>query len=148
MPGNVNPQFTLNGVIGSARVTAANTSSAGGGTIGTDIFKVVTADATNGTFIEFVRCMAIATTPTNTTATVLRLFVSSITAGATTNADTFLIAEMALPITAADNAATAVNPLDIPINFRLPAGWTLLVTNHAAPTANTNWIATAIGGDY
>jgi len=148
MAGNVNPQFTLNGVIGSARVTAANASSAGGGTIGTDIFKIVTADATNGTFIEFVRCMAIGTTPTNTTATVLRLFASSITAGATTNADTFLIAEVALPITAADNAATAVNPLDIPVNFRLPAGWTLLVTNHAAPAANTNWIATAVGGDY
>lgn len=145
---NTAPNFTKDGVIGSARITAANTSSAGGGTIGTDIFRLLTADATSGTFIEFVRCIPIATTPTTTTATVLRLFASSVTAGATTNADTFLIAEVALPASAADNTATAVNPIDIPLNFRLPASWTLLATNHAAPAANSNWIATAIGGNY
>lgn len=145
---NTAPNFTKNGIIGSARVTAANTSSTGSGTIGTDIFKLLTADAVSGTFIERVRCMPIATTATNTTATVLRLFASSVTAGATTSADTFLLAEVPLPASPADNAATAVNPIDIPLNFRLPAGWALLVTNHAAPAANTNWIATAIGGDY
>jgi hypothetical protein len=145
---NTAPQFTKNGVIGSARVTAANTSSSGSGTIATDIFKLLTSDPTSGTFIEFVRCIPVATTPTTTTATVMRIFASSVTAGATTNADTFLLAEVALPASAADNSATAVNPIDIPLNFRLPNGWALLATNHAAPAANSNWLAIAVGGDY
>ena len=147
MPANASPQFTLNGRIGAVRVTAANTSSAGGGTIGTDIFLLLIAGA-YGTFIDFVRAIPVATTPTATTATVMRLFASSVTSGATTNADTFLIAEIALPSAAADNAGTAVNSIDIPVGFRLPAGWALLATTHAAPAANTAWLASAIGGDY
>lgn len=148
MAGNGIPQFTKNGAIGSVLVTAANTSSQGGGTIATNIFKAFTADATSGSFVEYVRFSATATAPTTTTATVARVFVSSIASGATTSADTYLVAEMALPATAADNASTAVNPFDIAINMRLPAGWTILVTNHAAPAANTAWRLLVVGGDY
>ena len=147
MAGNGIPQFTRNGVVGSAISTAGNTSSTGTGTIGVDIWNVITA-AVEGTFIEFVRFMAVATAPTSTTATVGRLFVSSVAAGSTTSANTFLLAEIALPITAADSATSPINPLDIPVNFRLPAGYTLLFTTHAAPAANTNWRALAVGGDY
>jgi len=148
MAGNATPNFTKNGVLGSVLSTAANTSSAGGGTIGTDIWKALTANASNGTFVDYVRVVAVATTPTSTTATVGRIFASSVTSGATTSADTILIAEVALPVTTADNATTAINVIDVPLNFRLPAGWTILVTTHAAPAANTNWRFTAIGGDY
>lgn len=147
MPGNAIPQFTKNGVVGSALATAANTSSMGTGTIETDIFKVLTA-GTDGTFVEFVRFLAVATTPTNTTATIGRVFFSSVTSGATTSANTFLVAEIPLPVSAADNAAIALNPVDVAINCRLPAGFALLFTTHAAPVANTNWRATAFGGDY
>ena len=142
------PQFTKNGVLGSVLVTAANTSSQGGGTIATDIFKALTADTTNGTFVEYVRWIPTATTPTSTGATVGRVFASSVTSGAVTSANTVLLAEVALPIIAADSATLAVNWIDIPINCRLPAGWTLLVTNHAAPAANTAWRANVVGGDY
>ncbi len=148
MAGNATPQFTKNGIIGSVLVSAANTSSAGGGTVATDIFKAFTADATNGSFIDYVRCIVVATAPTNTTATVGRIFASSVTSGATTSANTILLAEVALPITAADNATTASNWIDIPLNFRLPAAWTILVTTHAAPVAATNWRFVVIGGDY
>ena len=148
MAGNAIPQFCKNGVVGSVLSTAANTSSQGGGTIGTDIWKAFTADATNGSFVEFVRFIATATAPTSTTATVGRVFISSVTSGATTSANTYLIAEMALPVTAADNATTAVNPLDIAINLRVPAGYTILMTTHAAPAANTAWRLDVIGGDY
>ncbi len=148
MAGNGIPQFTKNGAIGSALVTAANTSSQGGGTIATDIFKAFTADASNGSFVEYVRFVPTATTPTTTTATVARVFVSSVASGAVTSANTWLIGEMALPATAADNASTAINPFDIAVNLRLPAGWTILVTNHAAPAANTAWRLLVVGGDY
>ena len=144
------PQFTKNGIIGSITVTAANVKSDGAGTgIGTDIFKCVTADATYGTFIEYLRWIATATVAaTATTLTTGRVFASSITSGATASTDTYLIAEVALPATTADHSTTPVNPIDVPLNFRLPAGWTLLLTNHFAPATNTAWRGVAVGGDY
>lgn len=147
MAGNTAPQFTEEGVIGSVLSTAANTSSTGSGTIGVDMFLVVTAGP-DGAVIEYVRVIPVATTPTTTTATVGRLFASSQAAGPTTSANTFLLAEIALPAVGADNATTPIQPIDVPLNFRLPAGWTLLFSNHAAPAANSNWRATAIGGNY
>lgn len=148
MASNISPNFTKNGVFSSVLVTAANTSSQGGGTIGTDIFKVVTADASNGTYVDRVDFMPTATTPTTTTATVGRVFISSVTSGATTSANTMLYGEVVLPATNADNASTSVAPISVPLGFRLPAGYTILVTNHAAPAANTNWRANAIAGDF
>lgn len=149
MPANSIPRFTKVGDIASVLVTAANTSSQGGATaIGTDIFKAFTADATNGSFVDRVRWLPTATTPTATTATVGRVFLSSVASGATTSANTYLVAEVTLPAIAADNASTAVQPLDVPLGLALPAGWTILVTTHAAPAANTAWRAVVFGGDY
>lgn len=148
MAGNTSPQFTKNGNISSVLVTAANTSSAGGGTVATDIFKAFTADATNGSYVDTVRWSPVATTPTTTTATVGRVFASSVTSGATTSANTILLAETTLAAIAADNASTAAYGYDVPLGMRLPAGWTILVTNHAGPAANSNWRATIFAGDY
>jgi hypothetical protein len=82
------------------------------------------------------------------TATVLRVFISSVTSGATTSANTFLWNEVTSPAVGADNASTATYPIDVPLGFRLQAGYTILVTNHAAPAANTNWRAIVLAGDY
>jgi hypothetical protein len=148
MPANTDPIFSKNARVASVLVTAANTSSQGGGTIGTDIFLVLQAGSTDGSFIRFVRAIPTATAATTTTATVLRIFASSVTSGATTSANTYLIAEYTLPAIAADNASTAVIFFDIPLNFAIPASWTILATNHAAPAANTAWRIIGIGGDY
>lgn len=149
MAGNNAPQFTKNGILGAIAVTAANTSSQGGGTIATDIFLLLTADATNGTFVEFIRCMPTASTAaTATTATVARFFISTQTSGATTSTNTHLIGEVTLGAQTADSSSAAVSPIDFPLNERIPAGYTILVTNHAAPAANTQWKFTAYGGDY
>lgn len=145
---NAQPRFTKNGKVQSVLVTAANTSSQGGGTVGTDIFKCFDGDATNGSFIEKLRVIATATTPTATTATVLRVFISSVNTGTTTSSNTFLIGEFALASVSADNASTGLNAFDVPLGFTVPAGYSILVTNHAAPAANTAWRVTAIGGDY
>jgi hypothetical protein len=143
------PQFCRNGTLGAPKlVTAANTSSQGGGTIGTDIFLVLTADATSGTLVEKVSFVPTATTPTTTTATVGRVFASTQTSGVTTSANTWLLAEVALPAIAADSATLAGNTIDVAINIRLPAGYTLLVTNHAAPAANSAWLVFVVAGDY
>jgi len=148
MPANRQPAFTRLGNHGAVLVTAANTSSAGGGTIGTDIFLAFTADATNGSFIQMVRWMPVATAPTTMTPTVGRVFISSVTSGATTSANTILWGEVALPNVPADNASTAVYPLEVPFGWWLKPGHTILVTNHAAPAANSNWRALAVVGDY
>ena len=147
MPGNIAPIYTKNGKIGSVLVTAANTSSQGGGTVGTDIFLCFTADATNGSFVQRVRLMATGTAPTTTTASVARVFISSIASGATTSANTFLWDERPLPAVSADSATAQVNAIDIPFGFLLAPGQTILVTNHAAPAASTAWRAIAICGD-
>lgn len=147
MAANIQPIFTLTGNFSSVRITAANTSSEGGGTIGTDIFLAFTAGA-NGSYVESVQFMPTATAPTTTTATVGRVFVSSKSSGATANTDTFLYQEVPLPASAADNTASAVNPITIPLNFVLKSGQTLLVTNHAAPAANSEWRANVVAADY
>lgn len=149
MAGNATPQFTKNGIFGTITVTGANTKSDGAGTIATDIFLAATADATNGSWVEAVRWIPTATAAnTATGATVGRIFISTKTSGVTTSADTFLFAEVTLASQTADSSTNAVSPIDVPMNIRLPAGYTVLVTNHAAPAANTAWRANVIGGDY
>lgn len=148
MPANINPIHTKNGNPGSVLIIAGNTSSQGGGTIGTDIFLADTLDANNGGFVQRVRFIPTATTPTTTTATVGRVFISSVASGVTTSVNTWLWQEAVLPAIAAANATAAVIYFDVLFGFALPAGTTILVTNHVTPAANTAWRAVVIGGDY
>lgn len=146
---NTTPNYTKNGVISTVRVTAANTSSDGGGTVGTDIYLVATGDATSGTFVEFVRWAPRASAAgTAMTATVGRMFISSVNSGSTNNATTHLFAEVTLPAITADSTSAAVNTIDVPFNIRLPANYTILATIHATAAANTAWGVMAVGGDY
>lgn len=150
MAGNVDPIYSKIGSINGVAVGgAANTSSSGTGTIGTDIFKVFTADATNGSWVSRIRLSPVATTAgTSTTATVIRIFISSVTSGSTTQANTWLFQEIGAPSQSADSASAATNYLEVPLNFALPASYTILVTNHAVNAANTSWTATVFGGNY
>ena len=149
MPANTDPIFTRVGAKGSVLITAANTSSQGGGTIGTDIFLAFTGDATNFSFIQRVRFIPTATAPTTTTATVGRVFLSTIASGATTSANTWFWQDVGLPAIPADNATAGATFFDIPFGFALPTGvQTILVTNHAAPAVNSAWRAIVIAGDY
>lgn len=147
MAQNTSPIFGKTPNVDSVLVTAANTSSQGGGTVGTDIFKAFTAGA-NGAYVSKVRLIPTATTPTTTTATVARIFVSSVTSGSTASTDTFLIAEQTLAAVGADNASVGVSYYDIVIEAPIEANQTILVTNHAAPAANSAWRVVAFGMDY
>lgn len=150
MASNATPNFVKNGIISAVRVTAANTSSEGGGTIGTDIFLVQVADATNGSFIESVRWIGRASAAnTALSATVGRLFVSSKSSGATTSADTDLLMEITLPTATGDSSTAATPWYDLAVNVRLEAGQTLLATTHAAPAASSSYASMSLGGgDY
>lgn len=149
MAANTTPVFTLTPNVGTAAPSAANTKSDGTGTIATDIFKAWTA-GTNGSFVSRVRFNPVATAAnTSTGATVGRVFLSNKTSGGTTGGtDTWLLGEVTLPISTADSSSSQASPLEVMLNMPVPAGWTILITNHAAPAANTSWQSMVIGGDY
>lgn len=149
MAANTAPIFSLTPNVGKVTITqtAANTSSAGGGTVGTDIFKAFTAGS-NGSFINKVRFMSVATAPTTGVATTLRIFISTVGSGSTTAADTFLIGEISVPAIASDATTAATNYYEFILNCAIPASTFIHVTQHVAQTANQNWVAVAFGGDY
>lgn len=149
MSGNTTPQWPLaaNAGIG-VEITAANTKSDGAGTIATDLFLCMTAGA-NGSFVDFVRFMPTATVAgTTTTGTIGRVFLCNTNTGAVTAASCTCLGEVLLTSIVADSSTVPVNVVDFPVGFRIPASWTILVSNHAAPAANTKWKAIAVAGDY
>lgn len=150
MAANNDPIYSKVGALGTPlAITAANTSSQGGGTIGTDIFNIFTADATNGSFVREVRFSATASVAgTSTTATVARIFLSTQSTGATTSANTHLFCEIVTGSQSADSSSGMTYPIMCILNLALPPGFSILVTQHAAPATNTSWKAMAIGGNY
>ncbi len=150
MASNSIPHFCkqATAAIGVA-ITAANTKSDGAGTIGTDLFLVMTADATNGSFVDFVRFFPSATAAsTTTTGTVGRIFICNTNSGAVTASSCTCIGEVLLSSIVANSPTLTVNSVDFPVGVRIPASWTILVSNHSAPAASTAWKAIAFSGDY
>jgi hypothetical protein len=148
VPANTNPNFTAAGDIAGVLATAAWAESEAGFVIGTSGYLAFTAGA-NGSWVDFARIMGETTSAgTGTTATVGRIWISSIASGTTTTSNTFLWAEVALPAVTAASSSTPVNPVDVPLGFRLPASYTILFTIHAAAAANTAQGILVIGSDY
>lgn len=151
MPANTSPIFSLTPVISAAQLPStvtANTRTDGVGTIGTDLIVAFTAGA-SGAYVSKLRFQATATAAnTNTTAAVFHIYVSTKTSGATTAADTFLYGEASSAIVSADSTTIPAIPLDYPLNFALPASYTILIGISAAPAANTAWQGIVIGGSY
>ncbi len=149
MAAATTPIFTIVPNVGNAIIGAtANTRSDGNGTIATDIMKLFTAGS-NGSYIYRVRFNPIATAAaTALSATVLRLFISNKASGATTSADTWLLAEIAAASQTADQTTVATFPLEIALNLQINASYTLLASSHIINAANTSWQALAFGGDY
>jgi hypothetical protein len=146
MPANTSPIFTLTPNVGVIGVTAANTKSDGTGTVATDIFKAFTA-GTNGSMVYKVRFSPTASAAaTATTATVGRVFYSTVGSGATAN--TWLLAEVTLPTVTADSSTAPTNSIEVALNIAIPTGSFIHVTNHAAPAASTLWQIEVFGGDY
>lgn len=142
------PLFTQVPRFDSVLITAGYAQSTTAGAIGTDSFLLFTPGA-NGSYIAYVSFTAVATAAnTNTTATVGRVFISSVNTGTTTSANTEMIGEINLPVVSAASSSVAQTPLILTIERPIPTGLYLLVTNHAAPAANTNWKANVFGGDY
>jgi len=149
MPANTSPIFGLTPNINSVTITqtAALARSDGVATVGTNIFLAFTAGA-NGSFVQKLRFLSVATTPTTGVATVLRVYYSTVNTGATTAANTFLLGELSVPAVPSANATNATSYYELPLNFAIASGEYILVSQHTAQTANQNWVANVIGSDY
>src|SRR5215470_12998310 len=105
MTANRTPRFTKNGKWPQVGVPTGNAKSDGSGTIGTDLFLLMTAGA-DDTFVEAVLWLLTGSVAnTASTATVARIFISTKSSGVTTAADTSLIKEISLPLLTAASSA-------------------------------------------
>lgn len=136
--GNVNSAAGNNSglVVGPT----ANTAMDGSGTL----YKIFTADASAGSFVQKVRFRPVATSAV--AATVGRLFIS--TSAVTTATNTWLFDEVTLPLTSISQ--TVANPIyELPVNVALPAGYSLWVTfGTTTGAAGQGYSVVAVGGDY
>jgi hypothetical protein len=151
MAANTAPIFTDQPLVGRAvwlPASTANTASTGTGTIGTSMLLLLTA-GTDGSFLNRIRFTPSASVAsTATTASIHRLYLSTVSSGATTSADTTLIAEYAAPSQTADQATVSVQPIDVPLGFYIPSGVYLLWSMHHVAAANTAWHAVCFAGSY
>jgi hypothetical protein len=149
MAANTSPIYSLTPNISGVEITTLNTASDGSGTIGNNIFKVYTAGV-NGSYVSVIRWSVVGTATTASTATVGRLFITSLSTNVTTNPGTnvWLLAEYGLASQSAASNGTATFFIEVPIYKALPAGWCILATLHANTATNTGWQAVVYGGDY
>lgn len=126
--------------------TNANTATDG---TGANITRIYTADATEGSYVYYVRLKPVSTIA----ATVARLWYCSdtgaFTAGTTnTAANTTMIAEVTIAAFTASNTLAA--PVyDIPVNMPLPASTKLLMTfGTSTGAATTGFNPLTVAMDY
>jgi hypothetical protein len=149
MPQNTSPIFGLTPELQGVNITttAAAARSDAGVAIGTNQFVAFTSGP-SGSYVQKVRFMSIANTPTTGVATVLRVHYSTVNTGTPTTSQAFLLGELSVGALASANATNATNFYELPLNFAMPANTYLLVSQHAAQTTNQNWQAFVIGSDY
>lgn len=135
----------------SAQVKSDGTSAGSG----TDLMYSCWASGSNGSFLQSVIFNVVASAAAvNSVATTLRVYWSTVNtsvgsaAGATTSANTNLIAERSVPIISASNSTNATVPYEVPINKAFPTGVWIYVSQHIAQTTNQSWKATGYGGNY
>jgi hypothetical protein len=121
-------------------ITAANTAKDGTGTLGTDIFEVFVAHATNGSHVQKL----IARPRGTNVATVLRLFVNNGSSNGTA-ANNALINELTLPATTNSETASLAAP-ELILNLSLQPGHRLLATIGTAVAGG--YAVSVWGGDY
>jgi len=148
---NTAPIFTGTPRVGFTTITSSQNNSQGSGTVGTNIYLAFSAGA-NGSYLQKVRfTLGGATANTASIAAVLRVYISTVNTGNTTQTNTYLYQEVAAP-TQTPNVITtltaATYPIEVPLNFAIPTGQYVLVGVSAITGANTVWNAITFGGDY
>lgn len=137
MPANLDPIYSRVGSVQwTPAVTAANTAMDGTGTVN----AVWTADATNGGYLQYIKCKALGTN----TQTVARFFINN--GGANSTADNnVLFGELTLGSTTGSNTS-ALQEYTYPMNIAIPPGYKVNVTIGTAVAAG--WEFSGVGGAY
>jgi hypothetical protein len=152
MSANTNPIFSLTPNVGEVKITTTaalvRSDGSAANAIGTDQFLAFSS-GTNGSFVQRVRFIPVSSAAAvNSVATTLRVFMSTINTGTPTATNTYLLAEISVPIISAANSTNAVTYYEIPLNIAIPASNYILVSQHIAQTTNQSWQAMVFGGDY
>lgn len=128
--------------------TATTNSQTTGGNIGVNSNLVFTSGA-SGSYVQKIRFQFTSTTNLiNSAATLLKVYYSTVNTGTPTVSQIALIADVQAPAQTIGAVTTSAFPIEVPLNFAMPANTYLLVSQTVAPTANSNWVATVYGGDY
>ena len=150
MAANTVPIFPLtpNSLAGKLVGATGIAKSDGTGTVATDMILLFTAGA-DGAYVEGVQFWPSASAVgTATTATVLRVYLSTKTSGATSNLDTFLLGELTAAQQTADSATVATTILSLAINRKIGANQTILASSHVTNAGSTSWSAVCFGASY
>jgi hypothetical protein len=107
---------------------------------GTGTVTTVFTAGANGSYLQRLICRPVGTN----VASVLRVFLNNGSANST-QANNVIIAEAALPASTA-NAAGALVPVELPLNFAIPAGYKLNVALGTTIAAGVR--VCCVGGDY
>lgn len=150
MAANTSPIWTLTPNVGAADITntVANVNTSAPGTIGTTCFLAFSSGV-DGSYLQKIRFSFVSTTSViSSIATTLQVYLSSINTGVATSANTELIAQAQAAAQAITVVTSSPYPIDIPLNFAIPASRYILVSQSVAQTTNSNWQAVVIGGNY
>lgn len=151
MSANTAPIFSqLSAVSGSSLITtAASVVYDISGTIGTDIYLAYTSDATNGGFVQRVRFKYVASATTTSVATVMRVWISTVSTGTPTlGTQAWFWDEIALPATGALTTTTISSNYEIQFGFAFPPAYSILCKTTVSQSASTGWQAIVVAGKY
>jgi hypothetical protein len=147
---NTAPIFSGAPEINLIQIPQANTNvhtSGGTSAIGTNIYVAFTSGA-NGSYVQKMRFQFSSTTSAiSSAATVFKIYFSTVNTGTPTTSQASLIADIAAPAQTV-TTTTSAYPIEVPLNFAMPANTYLLVGQTIAATANSAWFVTTFGGDY
>jgi hypothetical protein len=155
MSASVQPQFTQRANIQTVKFggTALTTSDGSSGSVGTSMILLFTPGA-NDSYVEAVRIIPVGSSASASySATVARIYISTVNTGSPTATNTHLIAEIAIPAATVDQTTVAVNWFDVPLGMRIAgSGATtpqyMLISSHIVNGSNTNTQAICFAADY
>lgn len=140
MAQNTSPVFPLVPVITWVNTGAVTANTTTDLTAGTNYNSGFTANATNGSRVDFVRVRALGTN----VATVMRVWINNGSATGTA-ANNTLFFERTLSATTVSQVAELPDVI-LPINASLPAGYKIYYTFGTAVAAG--YSVSVVGGDY
>tara|TARA_R110000868_G_scaffold138639_2_gene352883 strand:+ start:533 stop:988 length:456 start_codon:yes stop_codon:yes gene_type:complete len=145
---NTAPIFSGVGKVGITTIGQSTTNlNSQSPVIGTNVFVAFSSGA-SGSYVQKVRFQYTSTTNAiNSVATVFKIYYSTVNTGTPTVTQIALIADIQAPAQTV-TTSTSSYPIEVPLNFAMPASTYLLVGQTIAQTAGSGYTVSVYGGDY